>query len=113
MPLTSLSSHLANEHFTYTSAKLLLRHGVPSIVSLVSPYAENRENAREIINAGDQFAEVYNFLIHKKAPTGLEEKKQLLSKQKKFPDLNNDGKVTYADVLKGRGVDLKKKLKKD
>ena len=40
-------------------AKLLLNHGVPSIVSLVSPYVENRENAREIIAAGDQFAEVY------------------------------------------------------
>tara|TARA_R100001443_G_scaffold72809_1_gene80860 strand:+ start:250 stop:1005 length:756 start_codon:yes stop_codon:yes gene_type:complete len=25
-------------------------------------------------------------------------------KKKKFPDLNKDGKVTYADVLKGRGV---------
>jgi len=24
---------------------------------------------------------------------------------KKFPDLNNDGKVTFADVLKGRGVE--------
>ena len=23
---------------------------------------------------------------------------------KKFPDLNGDGKVTFADVLKGRGV---------
>ena len=40
-------------------AKLLLKHGVPSAVSLVSPYLENRENAREIINAGDQFAECY------------------------------------------------------
>ncbi len=40
-------------------AKLLLRHGVPSAVSLVSPYLENREKAREIINAGDQFAECY------------------------------------------------------
>ena len=40
-------------------AKLLLNHGVPSVVSLVSPYVENRENAREIISAGDQFAEVY------------------------------------------------------
>ena len=40
-------------------AKLLLNHGVPSIVSLVSPYIENRKNAREIINAGDQFAECY------------------------------------------------------
>jgi adenylylsulfate kinase len=36
-----------------------LNHGVPSVVSLVSPYAENRENAREIINSGDQFAECY------------------------------------------------------
>jgi adenylylsulfate kinase len=40
-------------------AKLLLKHGVPSAVSLVSPYLVNRENAREIINAGDQFAECY------------------------------------------------------
>ena len=40
-------------------AKLLLKHGVPSAVSLVSPYAENRENARKIIDAGDQFAECY------------------------------------------------------
>jgi len=40
-------------------AKLLLNHGVPSVVSLVSPYAENRDNAREIINSGDQFAECY------------------------------------------------------
>jgi len=40
-------------------AKLLLKHGVPSAVSLVSPYKENRDNAREIINSGDQFAEYY------------------------------------------------------
>ena len=40
-------------------AKLLLRHGVPSVVSLVSPYRENRSSAREIINAGEAFAECY------------------------------------------------------
>jgi adenylylsulfate kinase len=40
-------------------AKLLLKHGVPSAVSLVSPYLENRENARTIVDAGDQFAECY------------------------------------------------------
>ena len=40
-------------------AKLLLKHGVPSAVSLVSPYKENRDNAREIINSDDQFAECY------------------------------------------------------
>jgi len=33
--------------------------------------------------------------------------------KKKFPDLNKDGKVTFADVLKGRGViNGKKKPKK-
>ena len=40
-------------------AKLLLNHGVPSIVSLVSPYIENRESARKIIDAGEQFAECF------------------------------------------------------
>lgn len=40
-------------------AKLLMKHGVPSVVSLVSPYIENRSSAREIVNAGDQFAECY------------------------------------------------------
>lgn len=40
-------------------AKLLLKHGVPSCVSLVSPYKENRSDAKEIINSGDQFAECY------------------------------------------------------
>jgi len=29
---------------------------------------------------------------------------------KKFPDLTGDGKVTYADILKGRGVKLKSKV---
>ncbi len=40
-------------------AKLLLHHGVPCIVSLVSPYKANRANAGEIINSPGQFAEVY------------------------------------------------------
>ena len=28
-------------------------------------------------------------------------------KKKSFPDLNKDGKITKADILKGRGVDLR------
>ena len=31
-------------------------------------------------------------------------KKKVVKKKKKFPDLNKDGRVTFADVLKGRGV---------
>ena len=40
-------------------AKLLLNHGVPVGVSLVSPYIENRKNARKIIDADNKFVEVY------------------------------------------------------
>ena len=40
-------------------------------------------------------------------------KKGSKPKKKKFPDLTGDGKVTFADVLKGRGViNGKKKTKK-
>jgi len=40
-------------------AKLLLKHKVPVGVSLISPYIENREKARKIIDAGDKFSEIY------------------------------------------------------
>lgn len=55
-----------------------------------------------IATSKDDVEEVYNFLMNKKAPIKMDEKKS-------FPDLTGDGKVTYADVLKGRGVKLKKK----
>ena len=40
-------------------AKLLLKHKVPSIASLISPYMENRSDARRIIDRPDRFFEVY------------------------------------------------------
>ena len=43
-----------------------------------------------------------------KAKGGPVDKKK---KKKKFPDLTGDGKVTFADVLKGRGVINGKKKK--
>ena len=43
-----------------------------------------------------------------KAKGGPVDKKK---KKKKFPDLTGDGKVTFADVLKGRGV-INGKIKK-
>ena len=39
-------------------------------------------------------------------------RKRKVSKMKKFPDLTGDGKVTFADILKGRGVGKKKKGRK-
>ena len=29
----------------------------------------------------------------------------MMKKKKTFPDLNKDGKITYADILKGRGIE--------
>lgn len=49
-----------NEHNKKVAhlAKLLLNHHVPVCVSLISPYAENRETARRIIG-NENFIEVY------------------------------------------------------
>ena len=40
----------------------------------------------------------------KKIEKAFAPKKKKSKKKKSFPDLNKDGKVTFADVLKGRGV---------
>ena len=49
-----------NEHNRKVAhlAKLLLKHNVPVTVSLISPYAENRQSARKIIGDG-KFIECY------------------------------------------------------
>ena len=40
----------------------------------------------------------------KKIEKTFKPKKKMSKKKKSFPDLNKDGKVTFADVLQGRGV---------
>ena len=57
---------------------------------------EIKKTQKEVYRAG--------FKLGKK----VEKKK----KKKKFPDLTGDGKVTFADILKGRGVINGKKKKK-
>ncbi len=49
-----------NEHNRKVAhlAKLLSKHNVPVSVSLISPYAENRKSAREIIG-DEKFIEAY------------------------------------------------------
>ena len=50
-----------NEHNRKVAnlAKMLLEHNVPVGVSLISPYLENRETARQIINNDKKFFELY------------------------------------------------------
>jgi hypothetical protein len=52
-----------------------------------------------ISTSKDDVEEVHNFLMSNKAP---------MDEKKSFPDLTGDGKITYADILKGRGVTKKK-----
>ena len=49
-----------------------------------------------------------------KPKTNVEKIKKAFApkRKKKFPDLTGDGKVTFADILKGRGVINGKKKKK-
>ena len=63
--------------------------------------------------------DVVNFLKEKKFEIDKKRKDQKAPKReqykkgsKKFPDLTGDGKVTFADILKGRGVINGKKKKK-
>ena len=77
-----------------------------------SPFLR-KSNKKKIEEA---FKATTPFMVKKDKP-----KKRLMAKKgspdpkkkkKKFPDLTGDGKVTFADILKGRGVINGKKKKK-
>ena len=62
---------------------------------------------------GDGYAGISENPYYKKGSDAI---KKVVPKKKaknggKFPDLNKDGKITKADVLKGRGVIAKKGMK--
>jgi hypothetical protein len=61
-----------------------------------------------IATSKDDVEEVYNFLIHKKVPIGLEEKKQLSPKQKKIASAAPpEDKITGADFATLRAAKKK------
>ncbi len=61
-------------------------------------------SARKMYKAGSSNPKMSNV---KKIEKTFKPKKKMSKKKKSFPDLNKDGKVTFADVLKGRGVNKK------
>ena len=65
---------------------------------------------------GDAGRDLKN-VIARKLSTGMDKARDFFDKQypdvdeaKEFPDLTGDGKVTRADILKGRGVDLDEEM---
>ena len=97
------------------------RHGV-------SPNKKTGETVKKVSKLNDEIDVIRNKTskakggrIGLKRGTGLMKKKSNVQKiketfgpkkKKKFPDLTGDGKVTFADILKGRGVINGKKKKK-
>ena len=74
---------------------------------------EQASKKRKEFKKGTPFKKETNVDKIKKA-FGPKQKPQtrMTGKKKKFPDLTGDGKVTFADILKGRGVINGKKKKK-
>ena len=97
------------------------RHGV-------DPNKRTGETVKKVSKLNDELDEITKKTkkakggrVGLKRGTGLMKKKSNVQKiketfgtkkKKKFPDLTGDGKVTFADILKGRGVINGKKKKK-
>jgi len=86
-----------NEHNRKVAhlARLFLKHNVPVIVSLISPFSKNREFARKIIG-DNMFIETYIkcslSLCEKRDDKGLY-KKARLNKIKNFTGVNDDYEI--------------------
>ena len=83
-----------NEHNRRVAhlAKLLLEHNVPVSVSLISPFNENREDARKIIG-NDKFNETYiqcSLSVCEKRDVKGMYKKARLNEIKNFTGINDD-----------------------
>ncbi len=111
--------HSSNNYMFFENLKTL-KHAVDEILAM------NKETVDQILEDGhgwaidhiatstDDVEEVYHFLTNKDEISHKDvtsHNKTVMmhvnEKKKPFPDLNKDGKITYADVLKGRGVKSK------
>lgn len=109
-------SHSSNNYMFFENLKTL-KHAIDEMLAMdkakVDQILEDGHGwaIDHISTSTDDVEEVYHFLtnqdeIDHKDTTGHEKimMMHVNEKKKPFPDLNKDGKITYADVLKGRGV---------
>jgi hypothetical protein len=83
----------------YNQVKFSMIKNVKDLIKRYGPDAEKVIHGRALktaLNSTEMKENRIREIIH-----------QALSEKKEFPDLTGDGKVTKADVLKGRGVELK------
>ena len=83
----------------YNQVKFSMIKNVKDLIKRYGPDAEKVIHGRALktaLNSTEMKENRIREMIH-----------QALSEKKEFPDLTGDGKVTKADILKGRGVELK------
>jgi hypothetical protein len=83
----------------YNQVKFSMIKNVKDLIKRYGPDAEKVIHGRALktaLNSTEMKENRIREIIH-----------QALSEKKEFPDLTGDGKVTKADILKGRGVELK------
>jgi len=92
------------EHYMFFENLKIIKKAVDEMLNLDKQMVDNilsdgHDWAEDhMATSKDDVEEVYNFLIHKKVPTGLEEKKQLSSKQKKIASAASpEDEITGAD----------------
>ena len=99
-----------------------LQTSVEDVKAAMRDRAKNKFNIGGIAKRKSNIQKIQEVFGVKKAKKKEKPKKRMMAKKgspdpkkkKKFPDLTGDGKVTFADILKGRGVinGKKKKTKK-
>lgn len=68
---------------------------------------KSSKDAEEVFDIMKTFKMTQPEAISQWLDTKFEYEKEKMDEKKEFPDLTGDGKVTKADILKGRGVDIK------
>ena len=111
-------NHNSNNYMFFGNLKTL-KHAIDEMLAMdkakVNQILEDGHGwaIDHIATSTDDVEEVYHFLTNKNEighkDTTSHKSTTMMSvneKKKSFPDLNKDGKITYADVLKGRGVKI-------
>ena len=112
--LTKLKLNENREHYMFFENLKIIKKAVDEMLELDKQMVDDilshgHDWAEDhIATSKDDVEEVYNFLIHKKAPIGLEEKKQLSPKQKKIASAAPpEDKITGADFSALRAIKKK------
>ena len=90
-----------------TRERVMTEYGIKDPKSRVS--LRTKANQPKI---NKKIADIQDRARVKKMGGGMMSRRMGMKKGSKFPDLTGDGKVTFADILKGRGVINGKKKKK-